>query len=49
MSEQPGATSLIGGEISNGNADWVGKFVINLPCFAYMTQAEVDFCCRDCK
>lgn len=43
MSEQPGATAYIGGKISHGNADWVAKSVINLPCFAYMTQEEVDF------
>ncbi len=43
MSEQPGATGYIGGKISHGNADWVAKSVINLACFAYMTQEEVDF------
>ncbi len=43
MSEQPGAAGHIGGKISHGNADWIAKSVINLPCFAYMTKAEVDF------
>ena len=43
MSEQPGATGHIGGKISHGHADWIAKSVINLPCFAYMTQEEVDF------
>lgn len=43
MSEQPGAKGHIGGKISNGHADWIAKSVINLPCFAYMTQAEIDF------
>lgn len=43
MSEQPGATPYIGGKISTGNADWIAKSVINLPCFAYMTQEEVDY------
>ncbi len=42
MSEQPGAKGHIGGKISHGNADWIAKSVINLPCFAYMTQAEID-------
>lgn len=43
MSEQPGAKGHIGGKISHGHADWIAKSVINLPCFAYITQAEVDF------
>ncbi len=43
MSEQPGAVNHLGGKISHGNADWIAKSVINLPCFAYMTQQEVDY------
>jgi len=43
MSEQPGAHGHISGKISHGNADFIAKSVINLPCFAYMTQAEIDF------
>lgn len=43
MSDQPGAQAHIGGKISHGNASWIAKSVINLPCFAYMTQAEIDF------
>ena len=43
MSEQPGATAHLGGKISHGNSDFIAKSVINLPCFAYMTQAEIDF------
>ena len=43
MSEQPGAVHHLGGKISHGNADWIAKSVINLPCFAYMTEAEVNF------
>lgn len=42
MSMQPGANGFIGGKISHGHADWVAKSVINLPCFAYMKQEEVD-------
>lgn len=42
MSEQPGAKDFIGGRVSHGHADWIAKSVINLPCFAYMSQAEVD-------
>jgi len=43
MSVQPGAAQYLGGKISHGNAEWISKSVINLPCFAYMTQAEIDF------
>lgn len=43
MSEQPGAKAHLGGKISHGHADWIAKSVINLPCFAYMTQAEIDY------
>ncbi len=43
MSEQPGAKAHLGGKISHGHADWVSKAVINLPCFAYMTQQEIDY------
>lgn len=43
MSEQPGAKDHLGGRISHGHADWVAKSVINLPCFAYMKQEEIDY------
>lgn len=43
MSEQPGAKNHLGGKISHGHADWIAKSVINLPCFAYMKQEEVDY------
>lgn len=43
MSAQPGAANHIGGKISHGHAEWIAKSVVNLPCFAYMTQAEVDY------
>lgn len=43
MSEQPGATEFLGGKISDGNADWIAKSVVNLPCFAYMTKDETDY------
>jgi dTDP-4-amino-4,6-dideoxygalactose transaminase len=43
MSEQPGAKGQIGGKISHGHADWIAKSVINLPCFAYMSQEEVNY------
>jgi dTDP-4-amino-4,6-dideoxygalactose transaminase len=43
MSEQPGTHGNLGGNISHGHAQWVATSVINLPCFAYMTEAEVYF------
>lgn len=43
MSAQPGAAAHIGGKISHGNAEWIAKSVINLPCFAYMKQEEIDY------
>ena len=43
MSVQPGAAAHIGGKISHGHAEWISKAVINLPCFAYMTQEEIDY------
>lgn len=43
MSEQPGAQGHLGGRISHGHAAWIATSVINLPCFAYMKQEEVDY------
>lgn len=43
MSAQPGATAFLGGKISHGHAEWISKSVINLPCFAYMKQDEIDY------
>ena len=43
MSAQPGAAGHIGGKISHGHAEWIAKSTINLPCFAYMKQEEIDY------
>lgn len=43
MSAQPGAVSHLGGKISHGHAEWIAKSIINLPCFAYMKQEEIDY------
>ena len=43
MSEQPGAKGVLGDRLSNGNADWIAKSVINLPCFAYMRDEEIEY------
>jgi UDP-2-acetamido-2-deoxy-ribo-hexuluronate aminotransferase len=46
MSMQPGSNGHIGGKISHGHADWIAKSVINLPCFAFMKQDEIDYVIR---
>jgi dTDP-4-amino-4,6-dideoxygalactose transaminase len=43
MSVQPGAHAHLGGKISHGHAEWISKSIINLPCFAYMKQEEIDY------
>lgn len=43
MSEQSGAKKHLKGKISHGHAQWIASSIINLPCFAYMTKAEVDY------
>ncbi|MCM2351111.1 MAG: aminotransferase class I/II-fold pyridoxal phosphate-dependent enzyme [Bacteriovoracaceae bacterium] len=43
MSAQPGAAAHLGGKISHGHAEWIAKSIINLPCFAYMKQEEIDY------
>lgn len=43
MSSQPGATNYLGGKISHGHAQWIAQSIINLPCFAYMKQEEIDY------
>lgn len=43
MSAQPGASAHLGGKISHGHAEWIAKSIINLPCFAYMKQEEIDY------
>lgn len=43
MSVQPGAAAHLGGKISHGHAEWIAKSIINLPCFAYMKQEEIDY------
>ena len=43
MSAQPGADAHIGGKISHGHAEWIAKSIINLACFAYMKQEEIDY------
>jgi len=43
MSHQSGASSHIKGKIDHGNADYISKAVLNLPCFAYINEAELAY------
>lgn len=42
MSRQSGADGHLVGKIDNGNAHYVSQAVLNLPCFAYITNEELD-------
>lgn len=42
MSLQEGANKYLAGKIDNGNADYISKAVLNLPCFAYITKEELE-------
>ncbi len=43
MSLQAGAKNYLAGNINNGNADYISKAVLNLPCFAYITEEEMEY------
>lgn len=43
MSLQEGAGKYLHGKIDNGNADYISKAVLNLPCFAYITEEELAY------
>jgi len=43
MSIQPGTHGNLGGNISHGHAQWVATSVVNLPCFAYISNDEVNY------
>jgi len=43
MSLQSGALPHIKGIIDYGNADYISKAIINLHCFAYITEAELAY------
>ena len=43
MSLQEGADKYLHGKIDNGNADYISKAVLNLPCFAYITEEELSY------
>jgi UDP-2-acetamido-2-deoxy-ribo-hexuluronate aminotransferase len=43
MSMQEAAPKYLAGKIDNGNADYISKAVLNLPCFAYITDEELSY------
>lgn len=49
MSMQSGANGHLAGKIDNGNAHYVSQAVLNLPCFAYITNEELDYVCQTVK
>ena len=49
MSLQEGALKYTGGKIDNGNADFISQAVLNLPCFAYITEDELEYVVRVVK
>jgi UDP-2-acetamido-2-deoxy-ribo-hexuluronate aminotransferase len=42
MTRQPGARGFFEESIDHGHADLVARTVLNLPCFAYMTDGEIS-------
>lgn len=49
MSMQEGAPEFMVGKIDNGNADYISKAVLNLPCFAYITEEELAYVVKTVK
>lgn len=45
MSKQEAAPKYLQGKIDYGNADYISRAVVNLPCFAYITEAELAYVC----
>jgi dTDP-4-amino-4,6-dideoxygalactose transaminase len=49
MSLQAGAKDSLSGSISYGNAHFISQAVLNLPCFAYITEEELQYVCKSVK
>lgn len=43
MSKQEAAPEYLAGKIDNGNAHFISQAVLNLPCFAYITDEELQY------
>lgn len=46
MSMQAGASAHLEGKIDYGNAHHISQSVLNLPCFAYITNQELEYVCQ---
>ncbi|MBC7539617.1 MAG: DegT/DnrJ/EryC1/StrS family aminotransferase [Bacteriovorax sp.] len=46
MSLQAGAKGHMLGSIDYGNAHYISQAVLNLPCFAYITNEELEYVCQ---
>ena len=49
MSLQIGARGHMVGSIDYGNAHFISQAVLNLPCFAYITNEELEYVCQTVK
>lgn len=49
MSKQEGAPKYLQGKIDYGNADYISRAVVNLPCFAYITDEELEYVVKTIK
>lgn len=49
MSLQTGAKGHMVGSIDYGNAHYISEAVLNLPCFAYITNEELEYVCSTVK
>lgn len=49
MSDQSGGAPFLAGKIDHGNADYISKSVLNLPCFAYISEPELEYVVRIVK
>ncbi len=46
MSLQLGAKEFLAGKINYENAQYISQAVLNLPCFAYITEEELSYVCK---
>lgn len=49
MSLQAGAKGYLAGSINYGNAHYISQAVLNLPCFAYISNEELEYVCKTIK
>ena len=49
MSHQPASQNFLKGKIDLGNASYISNSVLNLPCFAYISEAELDYVVKTVK